>query len=223
MSASQWARLPDGQPTAPQPTAPGPLLPFWRALRDNPRRVGALLPSGQALAQAMLDLTLAEPPGHVVELGAGTGAITAALVRSGAAFDSLQVMECNPRLADGLRRRFPGTAVHACCASRLDELHPGTIDRLTLVSSIPFGSLSAADRDRLLAAIARQTARCRDWRLLQYSYGGARLPFAPAGPAQGWTRLHTVWRNLPPATLWRLAPLPQPAGAGTGQATSASP
>lgn len=190
---------------APRPA--GPLLGFWQALRDDPRRVGAVLPSGPALAQAMLDLTLAEPPGHVIEIGAGTGAISQALVQHSQAFASLQLLEANPQLAEGLRRRFPGTPVHACCASQLDELLPGPAERLTLVSSLPFGSLKAVDRQRVLAAIARQTSRTRDWRLLQYSYGG-RLPFPSDGPTQGWKRLHTVWRNLPPATLWQLSPLP---------------
>lgn len=189
---------------APQPA---PLLAFWQALRDDPRRVGALAPSGQALARAMLAQTLAEPPGHVIEIGAGTGAITAALVAHADRFASLHVVERDPRLADGLRQRFPGTPVHAACASRLDGLLPGPVERLTLVSSIPFGSLPAADRAQLLAAIARQAAKSGRWRLLQYSYGG-RLPFAPAAPGQRWTRLATVWRNLPPATVWQLAPLP---------------
>ena len=181
------------------------LLPFWQALRDDPRSVGALLPSGQALVQAMLDLTLAEPPGHVIEIGAGTGVITQALVQHRGTFASLQVVESNARLAEGLRHRFPGTPVHACCASQLDELLAGPVDRLTLVSSLPFGSLAPADRSRVLAAFARQAAKALRWRLLQYSYGG-RVPFQPVGPAETWTRLGTVWRNLPPATLWQLSP-----------------
>ena len=181
------------------------LLPFWQALRDDPRSVGALLPSGQALVQAMLDLTLAEPPGHVIEIGAGTGVITQALVQHRGKFASLQVVESNARLAEGLRHRFPGTPVHACCASQLDELLAEPVDRLTLVSSLPFGSLAPADRSRVLAAFARQAAKSRRWRLLQYSYVG-RVPFQPVGPAEAWTRLHTVWRNLPQATLWQLSP-----------------
>lgn len=185
-----------------------PLLAFWQALRDDPRRVGALAPSGPALAQAMLAQTLAEPPGHVIEIGAGTGAITAALVAHADRFESLHVVERDARLADGLRRRFPSTPVHAACASQLDGLHHGPVERLTLVSSIPFGSLPAADHALLLAAIARQTAKSARWRLLQYSYGG-RLPFVPATPGQRWTRLATVWRNLPPATVWQLATSPE--------------
>lgn len=206
---SFWPRAPlrVALPAGARSALAGPLMPFWQALRDDPRRVGAVLPSGAALAQAMLDLTLAEPPGHVIEIGAGTGAITQALVQHRQAFASLQVVESNTRLAEGLRQRFPGTAVHTCCASRLDELLAGPVERLTLVSSLPFGSLTPADRQQVLAAIARQAARSRHWRLLQYSYGG-RLPFPPGGPAQGWTRLHTVWRNLPPATLWQLSPRP---------------
>lgn len=202
---SAW---PPGETLKPSQSAQ--LRAFWQALRQDPRRVGALAPSGAALARAMLQHTLAEPPGHVIEIGAGTGAITAALVTQAHRFASLHVIERDARLVDGLRRRFPGTPVHATCASQLDSLHDGPLDHVTLVSSLPFASLPAADRAQLLAAITRLAARSRRWRLLQYNYGARRpfapgLPFAADGVPPVWTRLCTVWRNLPPATVWQLA------------------
>ena len=51
---------------------------FRRFLR-SPRTVGALTASSRALAVAMVEGLALEQPGHVVELGPGTGVFTAAI------------------------------------------------------------------------------------------------------------------------------------------------
>lgn len=182
------------------------ILPFWRAMLADPRRIGAIAPSSRALCDAIVAEVLAATPGHVIELGAGTGAVTRALYRQRAHFASLSVIERSPGLAEGLVRRFPGLAVHAACASQLDALHPGPTDVLTIVSSLPFRSLPRADGHRIRRAIVRLSGRSGTFRLIQYSYLG-RLPFAlwDGAPLQ-WTRRRTVLGNLPPATVWVLAP-----------------
>ena len=57
------------------------LMPFLQALLRNPRQIGAVAPAGRALCSAMVREVLGRPPGLVIELGAGTGSITAALRR----------------------------------------------------------------------------------------------------------------------------------------------
>ena len=47
----------------------------------NPRRVGAIAPASRALAQAMADEVSRVAPDRLVEVGAGTGAITQALAQ----------------------------------------------------------------------------------------------------------------------------------------------
>jgi len=142
----------------------------------------------------------------VIELGAGTGAITRTLLGQRAHFDSFAIIERSSRLAHGLSRRFPGLAIHPICASQLDTLHRGQVDAMTVVSSLPFRSLPREDRKRIEQAIIRLSRRSREFRMIQYSYLGC-LPF-PLGdlaPLQ-WTRRRTVLVNLPPATVWVLAP-----------------
>ena len=46
----------------------------------HPSMVGALFPSSKRLAYSLAQQISTNPPGLVIELGAGTGAITAALV-----------------------------------------------------------------------------------------------------------------------------------------------
>ena len=96
--------------------------------------------------------------------------------------------------------------MHPVCASRLDTLLKGPLDTISVVSSLPFRSLPQGDRKQIEQAILRLSRHSRTFRFIQYSYLG-RLPFPvdSAHPLQ-WTRRRTVLGNLPPATVWVLAP-----------------
>ena len=80
---------------------------FLREVRDNFFEVGAVWPSSRFLGRAF-GAPLAHPRGpmHVLEVGAGNGAIThqiAAMLQPG---DCLDVIEINGRLAHDLRLRL---------------------------------------------------------------------------------------------------------------------
>ncbi|MCG2658270.1 MAG: phospholipid methyltransferase, partial [Hydrogenophaga sp.] len=51
-------------------------LAFALGCLRNPRRVGAIAPASRALAQAVCDEALRGAPGVLIEVGAGTGALT---------------------------------------------------------------------------------------------------------------------------------------------------
>ena len=187
------------------------MLTFWQAMLENPRRVGAVVPSGRRLGEAIAREVMSCRPGHVIELGAGTGAITRALLDLRSEFESFHVIERSRRLADGLGRQFPGLDVRAACASTLDAIHSGPVDQVTIVSSLPFRSLRPTDRARILQALRRQQAKSESLRFIQYSYGG-RVPFPGQGDQLEWSRRQTVWANIPPATVWVLAQRPVASG-----------
>ena len=72
-------------------------LTFFGQWLRNPRSMASVTPSGRQLARLM---ATAMPPGSrsVVELGAGTGAITDALLRHGIQPQALLAVEMNPVL-----------------------------------------------------------------------------------------------------------------------------
>ena len=179
------------------------LMPFWQALLRDPRRIGAITPAGRALCSAMVREVLGRPPGLVIELGAGTGAITRGLLEARAQMSGLIAFEKAPELAACLQKKFPGLTIHPGCASAVGQLQLPGENTLTLVSSLPFRSLPSGDRHRLSDAIAKLSAATPHFRLIQYSYFG-KLPFPSPAAHLAWRRKHTVMRNLPPATLWVL-------------------
>lgn len=170
------------------------------ALLRNPATTGTLLPSSPTLASVMADA--AQGADLVVELGAGTGAVTQALLTSLPDVPLIAV-EVQESLARNLAARFPNVEVRASPARDVvDALiaHPG---KIMLVSSLPFRSLPAPARAETIDSICRFLAHAPGRELVQFTY----QPREPFAPPQGlrWYRHARVWRNIPPAGVWRLA------------------
>lgn len=175
---------------------------FLRSLLRNPKAVGAVVPSSRRLASRMASRV--DPTGSVLELGAGTGAITQALLDRGVHPDRLFVVERDAKLAEFLRSRFANVHVICTDALKLQQLvRTYTISPVqTIVSSLPLRNLSSAYRVKLIETMLSMLS-C-DGQILQYTYGtGCPIPachFGPRGECLG-----RVWQNLPPAAVWRFS------------------
>ncbi|HXY99581.1 MAG TPA: phospholipid methyltransferase [Stellaceae bacterium] len=167
-----------------------------------PHRIGALAPSSRYLAQAMAREIDPRQARLVVELGGGTGSITRALLAAGLAPERLIVVERDERLHRLLAKRFPELRVIAGDAAQLGALlRPlGITSVSAIVSSLPLLSMPKRLRQR----IVEQSFALLDGRgsLVQFTYGLASpLPardFAVSGRV-----VARVWRNFPPACVWR--------------------
>src|SRR5271166_6517937 len=83
---------------------------FFRAWIRGPLRVGAVAPSGRRLACLITsEIMLSSAP--ILELGAGTGVFTRALLARGIPEDQLTLVECDPGLAHILQVQFPRARV----------------------------------------------------------------------------------------------------------------
>ncbi len=178
----------------------GPLL-FLRSLLSNPLKVGAIAPSSPKLSQLMasrVDPTTAP----VLEIGAGTGVITRALLNKGIQPERLFVIEQDPSLAAFLQHEFPhvrvrrGEALHAGCI--LAEEAIGRVQ--TIVSSVPLRNLPPADQIETVRAM--MNALAHEGQLIQFTYAaGCPIPSQKLGLRA--ERLGRVWMNFPPAAVWR--------------------
>lgn len=178
---------------------------FLGAWLRNPAQTGALWPSGLSLARAMARQVDLHQAGPVVELGAGTGAITAALLARGLAPERLVLIEKDPALWHLLRQRFPDVTVLRGDAAGLAGLLSGAgiTQPGTVVSGLPLLSMPRRQRLRVLARIV--ACLDRDGALVQFTYSPWPPISAALGAALGvaGARAALVAWNLPPAAVWR--------------------
>src|ERR1700760_2360757 len=97
-----------------------PLI-FLKSLARDPRSVGAVAPSSPRLSRLVAS-SVDSFDSTVLEVGAGTGSITEALLERGLRPERLFIIERDPLLVAYLRHRFPGVRVR--CG---DALHASSI------------------------------------------------------------------------------------------------
>ena len=178
---------------------------LWEFVRD-PLHTAAVAPSSRGLAAAMtIDLPVHGEP-NVVELGAGTGALTAAIQRTLAGRGRHIAFERHPRWAKLLQQRYPG--VHVINADVADLTDVLTEHSITQADAVVSGLPWAAYRAPLPAMLAAALAPCGV--LTQFAYTWSR--WAPPARAElAMLRQHfaqvdispTIWLNLPPAVVYR--------------------
>jgi phosphatidylethanolamine/phosphatidyl-N-methylethanolamine N-methyltransferase len=121
-------------------------LTFGGELLNNPGPVGSAVPSSRFLARRIAGFLPRSPKGYVVELGAGTGAITAALLDRGIPADRLISVERSETMVRLLQRRFPSVKVALGDAAKLRMLLKAYLtgdsrEVSYVVSSLPLRSL----------------------------------------------------------------------------------
>ncbi|MCP5158292.1 MAG: methyltransferase domain-containing protein [Gammaproteobacteria bacterium] len=173
---------------------------FTREIWANPRAMGAACPSAPSLASYMASRVPLDRDGLVVELGGGTGAVTAALLKHGVLPWKLVVIERSPTLAHHLRRRFPQLRIVQGDAVQLEQLldHDRSRGIGSIVSSLPLRSLHPATT----RAIGQQFETLLEpgGLLIQYTYD-LRGTHSRLLPHFHPLSARVVWGNLPPARV----------------------
>lgn len=180
------------------------VLSFFRALSADPFTVGAIAPSGPALAEA-ITRHISAASGPVIELGPGTGVFTQALLERGVREHDLTLVECGSDFVRLLQARFPRARVLWMDAARLDryplfdEAPVGAV-----VSGLPLLNMTPR---KVISILTGTFSYVRPGgALYQFTYG-PRCPVPrPLLDRLGLkaTRLTKVLRNVPPATVYRI-------------------
>lgn len=183
-------------------------LIFIRSLLRDPVSVGALAPSSSRLAQLIASRVEGEKS-VVVEIGAGTGSITDALLERGIPPERLFLIERDPKLVSYLHSRFPRVRVRCGDAVNTTEILSreavGPVS--TIVSSLPIRNLKPRERIVTLSEILRPLTP--GGQLLQYTYSPA-CPIPVRRFGLNAECVGRVWLNLPPAAVWRFTRKPLP-------------
>jgi phosphatidylethanolamine/phosphatidyl-N-methylethanolamine N-methyltransferase len=186
--------------------APGVSNPwmFFRRWLANPLQMGSIIPSSPTLCSKIVRQTRRAADEFIVELGAGTGVVSRALLDSGLPPERLYVVEIVPTMASHLKRVLPGVNVVEGDARLLPNLLPDHVRGKigTVVCGIPLVLLPVAEQRRFIDAI-EAVAPGRGF--LHFSYCiTSPLPYqkhALAAKREAWTPM-----NFPPASVWRYTP-----------------
>jgi phosphatidylethanolamine/phosphatidyl-N-methylethanolamine N-methyltransferase len=177
---------------------------FFRRWLANPLQMGSIVPSSAALCRRIVAQTHYAEDEAVLELGAGTGVISKALLEAGLQPERLFVVEIVRDMANHLREQLPGANVIEGDARRLPALIPsewhGKIG--TVVVGIPLVLLPVEEQRRFIDAI-EAVAPKRGFILYSYCVTSP-LPWKQhklVAKREQWTPL-----NFPPASVWRYTP-----------------
>ncbi|MEN0062947.1 MAG: methyltransferase domain-containing protein [Myxococcota bacterium] len=161
-----------------------------------------MAPSSSELADAMVERADLLPDHRVVEVGAGTGVVTQALLE----VTPLElVLEPHPPFIQTLRTRFPEQDLAEAPARQLPKLlGPGSVDRV--VSSLPWAAWRLSDQKRELDGILGVLRP--NGVLVTFSYvhsvvlpGFRRFEEMLHQQFDEVERSEVTWRNLPPAIV----------------------
>lgn len=179
---------------------------FFKQMFRNPRRLGAVAPSSQSLADKVIECVDASGSGAIVEVGAGTGRFTETLLNSGVNPNRLIVIELDADLCVFLKKKFPQLNIIQANAldleSVLKKMQVLNVD--SIISGIPLVNLSFKTRRQLFQVFSNVLSH--DGSIVQFTYGF----FSPIrykemglqGKCAG-----VVMKNLPPATVWKYSVL----------------
>ncbi|MER6007834.1 methyltransferase [Nonomuraea angiospora] len=197
------------------------------ALRDL-RTVGAIAPSGKTLARLMTDPVSTQGPGPVavLEAGAGTGAVTRALIPRLPRGSRLDIVEVNPRFAVRLRHLV---AHHPSLVGKHAQVEvlqtpvehlDGDRQYDVIVSGLPLTNFAPDQVEKIMARYLDMLypggvltyfayLGTRQARALLASRSEARRHAAVDEVMAAYQRDYaidrrTVWPNLPPAHVWQL-------------------
>lgn len=175
---------------------------FARAWLADPSSVGAIAPSGRSLA-GLITRGVDPSAGLVVELGAGTGVFTRALLKRGVREMDLIIVERNESMAQALRMAFPAALVLRDTRVIAHVAPPESIG--AVISGLPLLNMGPATVQGIFDAVF---ARVRpSARLFQFTYG-CNCPV----PQEVMTRLALradyiggTIRNIPPAGVYQIS------------------
>lgn len=210
-------------------------LTFLTQFVRQPMSVGAVYPSGPALAGKITAPVPRTGDPVVVELGPGTGAFTGEIQRRLGGRGHQIAIEINDEFAGALSRRYPTVDVISADARNLRDLlaSRGHEQADVIVSGLPWAAFSGDLQHSLLDAVADGLSADGAFTTFAYLFAiwtppAARLRTALRSRFEEVTLGRTVWANLPPALVYHCRrpirsrsfdPALAALGGGTGDAT----
>lgn len=179
---------------------------FIGQIMGAPRAVGAVLPSSRALGEAMVEPIDFARARVIVEFGAGTGALTQAIVPRLTPQHRYLGIELNAAFVEHLRDEFPKLTFVAASVENLDRIlaEHGIESIDAIICGLPWASLPVTVQERAFGHVSRFLVK--EGLFITFAYlQGLPLPAARALRRRLGTlfskvsRTRIIWGNVPPA------------------------
>ena len=182
---------------------------LWQFLR-HPGKVGAVWPSSKRLARAMMDSIDWSEAKTVLEYGPGTGIFTEHILQSKKPETRFLAIELNPQLASVLKEKVQGVEivvdsvanVVTICKERDIEQVDG------IICGLPWASFPESLQREILDAMFLVLKPGGQFATFAYRQGvwlpaGRRFRQMLDDRFSKVEKSKTVWRNMPPAFVYR--------------------
>jgi phospholipid N-methyltransferase len=183
---------------------------FIRKFFQSPRRIGAIAPSGSALAQEIVRQANVHNAGAILELGPGTGSFTREIVACKPAHARLLSIEADAGLAVLLRKKFENVSIapgYAQKARRIMKAYAFPSPDC-IVSGLPWALFDTQTQRDILAEAKAALKPGGLFTTFAYIHA-LSFPEAKAFRSLLENNFHSVemsriiWNNLPPAIVYR--------------------
>jgi phospholipid N-methyltransferase len=148
---------------------------FWRQFRQAYSSTGAVLPSGRALAAALSRFVREggssdakrngdAQPRRILEVGPGTGAVTAQIIKDMRSQDRLVLVERNDEFVAHLRDRLPELVSDQSGRDRISLVHapiedlPNNEPFNVIISGLPLNNFTVESVEQILSKLSRLLA-----------------------------------------------------------------
>jgi phosphatidylethanolamine/phosphatidyl-N-methylethanolamine N-methyltransferase len=176
-------------------------LTFYQQFRQQYRNTGSVLPSGRALARALVSaFRQRSVPARILEVGPGTGAVTTEILRQLRPGDRLDMVEINPQFVALLRERFR-TTPHWQARQHQTNLIHGPLQEVEgdgaydyMISGLPLNNFPLSLVREIFAAYRRLLKPAGTLSYFEYlAIRDLKRPFVSAREAR---HLHVLTRFL---------------------------
>lgn len=177
---------------------------FLKQFLRNPRQVGSITPSSRFLERRIVELAGVASATTIVELGAGTGGTTRAMLAAMPPHARLLVIELNPHFCRLLKRiEDPRLVIHCGSADALLETlkRYGLAAPDAIVSGIPFSTIGRKAGLRIIETI--RDALAPGGRFVAYQVRNQVDELSR--PVLGAPYVEVAFLNVPPVRVYRWA------------------
>jgi phosphatidylethanolamine/phosphatidyl-N-methylethanolamine N-methyltransferase len=185
-------------------------IEFFKHFVKKPGEIGAICPSSPYLAKTIISDIDIDKAKNVVEIGPGTGAFTNAIIDNIPSEANFFVIELNSQLYSNFQKKFPDVKAYNNCASELSSImkkeNIESID--AVISGLPWAAFPEKLQHEIMDAIFESLAPGGVFTTFAYLQGflmkaAHRFRDLLKDKFETVETSRTVWRNFPPAFVYR--------------------